>query len=230
MKKKNLNIIIVLCATLLICVAMLCACNDTKKFSDEIFITDFSETKEITIEVDVKNHSILPDFSRVFEYKKDINKLYEEIVSSPKNRNVRLENGVIIVDKYYSCRYYSCIIYKDAGDNNKYIVHSMAYSLGEWADNKAIFFPAYTLDKEISSSDDANTVYNCKMGINELKNYYTERGYLATITDNVLRVVTIQRYPTKFEGYYGDKALAWSVVYVSENQIKFADIGDEFEI
>lgn len=215
-----------------ICILILPACDDTISHSDKIFITDFSETQEISVEVSVKNHTDFPSVKNYFEYKEDINSLYEKISSKPKNGNARLIDNTIIIDKNKEDgRCYSCIIYK--WKDNTYIVHSMTYSLGELANNLAIFFPSYTLDKQISNTDDKNTTYHCTFDINALKEYYNAHGYYTEIRDNELRVVCLLRYPNKHSNYHTDgnnKALSWSIVYKDDNTISFSNVVDCYQL
>lgn len=230
MMKKFYSIIAVI-LLLAICILVLVACNDTISHSNKIFVTDFSETQEISVEVNVKNHTDFPNVKNYFEYKKDIDSLYEKISSKPKNGDVRLVDNTIIIDKHKDGRCYSCIIYKY--DDNRYIVHSMTYTLGEWANNLAIFFPSYTLDKQISKTDDENTLYHCSLDINALKEYYSEHGYYTEIKDNELRVICLLRYPDKHSNYYtegSDKALSWSIVYKDDNTIGFSNVVDDYQL
>lgn len=225
--------IIYLCSVVLLCLCATAflACDSTISTSDKIFIDDFSETYTISVKAKVKKHSTLPNASRSFEYGKGLDKLYESIISTPPyNQFVHKENDMIFVDLVSNTRIYSCIIYP--GENkNQYIVHSMTYALGKWANYQSIFFPAYSLNREISSQDDANTSYTCAFSIEDLKQYYTERGYLAEIQDNKLRIVCLLSYPNTFsENASSRKAVSWSIVYESENCIRFADVSNEYPI
>ena len=204
----------------------LMACNDTKAYSNEIFIEDFSETYTISVKAKVRNHSILPEGSRTFEYSKGFDKLYEVIKSESLNGSALKDGDIIFIDQSVNGRTYSCIIYP-TGEKNKYVVHSMTYRLGEWANRMQIFFPAYLLDKEISYNDSESTTYQCEYNIQALSGYYTQRGYYTTITDNVLHVVCLLRYPSTFSNGL-EKAISWSIVYENENTIRFADISNEY--
>lgn len=225
--------IIYLCTIVLLCLCATAflACDNTISTSDKIFIDDFSETYTISVKAKVKNHSTLPNASRSFEYGKGLDALYESIISTPPySQFVRKENDMIFVDLASNTRIYSCIIYP--GENkNQYIVHSMTYALGKWANNQSIFFPAYSLDREISSQDDADTKYNCAFSIEELKRYYTERGYLAEIQDNKLCIVCLLSYPYTFsKNPDRRKAVSWSIVYESKNCIRFTDVSNDYPI
>ena len=203
----------------------LMACNDTKAYSNEIFIEDFSETYTISVKAKVRNHSILPEGSRTFEYSKGFDKLYEAINNAPQNGSALKYGDIIFIDQHFNGRTYSCIIYP-TGEKNKYVVHSMTYKLGEWANRMKIFFPAYLLDKEISYYDSESTTYQCEYNIQALRGYYIQRGYYATINDNILHVICLLRYPSTFEV---EKAISWSIVYENENTIRFADISNEYK-
>lgn len=48
-----------------------------------------------------------------------------------------------------------------------------------------------------------------------------------------MKVVCMLRYPNSSfgdESNYGYKAIAWSVVYENENDIRFSDISDDYNI
>ncbi len=215
-----------------VCATILWGCNDTISYSKTIFIDDFSDTYTISIPVKVKNHSVLPEPKRVFEYSKGYDKLYEAISASSYASSVYKSGDKIIIDiRGVAGRMYSCMIYQ-AGEKNKYIVDSMTYVL-EWANNRSIFFPSYLLNKGIAPSDAEGTIYRCEFDIEALKNYYVERGYYAQIDGNTLKVVCMLRYPNSSfgdESNYGYKAIAWSVVYENENDIRFSDISDDYNI
>ena len=163
------------------------ACNDTLSNSKEIFVYDFSETYKISIKVAVKNHTYFPSEYNRFEFSKGIDKLYEKI--SETTSTARRQGDVIIIDRFADCRKYSCIIYPLS--EGSFAIHPMCYTLGEWADNQAIFFPSFTLDKEIKSTDGENETYECSYNIENLQAYYNERGYKADIDGNVLKVVCL---------------------------------------
>ena len=230
---NQLKLAIGVLAIVCYCSIALMACNDALSNSDKIYINDFSDTYTISVKAKVKNHSTLPGATRTFEYGKGLDKLYESIVATPPYDGwVRLENNIIFVDIVEQWgRIYSCIIYPSQ-EKNTYMVDSMTYVLGNWADNRSIFFPAYTLDKKISFNDDEGTTYQCSLSIEELKTYYTQRGYWAEINDNELRVVCLLRYPSVFEGKagaFGRKAISWSIIYDDDRTIRFADICDRYE-
>lgn len=224
---------IYLCSFVMLCLCMatFLACDNTISTSDQIFIDDFSETYTISIKAKVRNHSTLPNASRSFEYSKGLDKLYESIIDAPPySQFVRKENNMIFVDFRSDKRIYSCIIYPGAS-KNQYIVHSMTYALGEWANYQSIFFPAYSLNREISTQDDASTSYTCSFSIEELQRYYTERGYLAEIQDNKLCVVCLLTYPYTFaENADNRKAVSWSIVYEEEYLIRFADVSNDYPL
>lgn len=229
-KRFAIKVLYCICVIFIVCFCLITAtaCNNKIRFSKEIFITDFSETYRISIKVSVKNHLNLPEPALSFEYGKGMDKLLEDINDSPSGCSARKDNNVILVDCYDNDRIYSCIIYP-SGVKNEYIIHSLSYNLGEWAENRAIFFPAYTLDREINGLNDAEaTTYDCSMNIDDLKNYYTQRGYYAEISDNALRVVCLIRYPSAFE--YQDKAISWTVVYEDTNTIRFKDVTNEYKL
>ncbi len=235
---KSINIIkkafVYLCSivVLCLCATAFIACDSSILRSDKIFIDDFSETYIISVKAKVKHHSTLPDASRAFEYSKGLDKLYESIIDTPPyNRCVRKENDMLFVDFASGTRIYSCIIYPGA-NKNQYVVHSMTYALGQWAIHQPIFFPAYSLNREISTQDDVNTTYSCSFSIEELKQYYTERGYLAEIQDNKLQVVCLLSYPRDLSetSHIANKAVSWSIVYESENLIRFADVSNDYPI
>ncbi|MCM1306644.1 MAG: hypothetical protein NC037_03040 [Bacteroides sp.] len=232
MKNASHKVILAMLVMIFICssVMILSACNDTRTFSNEIFINDFSETYTISIPVKVKHHSILPDSGRSFEYSKGFDKLYNEISKSTLIGDTYKVNDNIVVDVLAYDRKYSCIIYP-LGEKNKYMVHSMSYMLGEWAGYKEIFFPSYKLDREISSSDSESATYQCSYTIAALASYYKERGYYSAVSENVLHVVCLLKYPSVFIGgddNYG-KAISWSIVYDSEHTIRFADVANRYE-
>ena len=219
---------IIAIAVVCICAFTFVACNDTRNFSKEIFVRDFSDTYTISLNVNVRHHTYWPNSYNVFEYKKGIDNLYDEIWNECHVAYMR--NDTIVVDVSDGNRYYSCMIYP-SGEKNKYIIHSMTYTLGEWADNQAIFFPGYWLDKEISSNDGADTVYQCAYKIEALASYYRERGYYAEIEGNTLKVVCLLKYPSVFPGEvgeYGHRAISWSVVFESENTVRFADVSSDY--
>ena len=213
--------IVVICA----CAGAFVACNDTRNFSKEIFVRDFSDTYTISVKVNVQKHTYYPNDYNTFEYKKGIDSLREEI-----GYLAYMKDDFIIINAEDNGRKYSCIIYR-SGEANKYIVHSMAYVLGDWAEHQAIFFPRYCLDREISPNDGADTVYQCDYKINTLAAYYRERGYYAKIVGNTLKVVCLLKYPSVFSGTvgdYGHRAISWSVVYENENSVRFADVSSDY--
>ena len=232
MRLKGVKTMILLAVICCVCATILWGCNDTISYSKTIFIDDFSDTYTISIPVKVKNHSVLPEPKRVFEYSKGYDKLYETISASSYASSVYKSGDKIIIDiRGVAGRMYSCMIYQ-AGEKNKYIVDSMTYVL-EWANNRSIFFPSYLLNKGIAPSDAEGTIYRCEFDIEALKNYYVERGYYAQIDGNTLKVVCMLRYPNSSfgdESNYGYKAIAWSVVYENENDIRFSDISDDYNI
>jgi len=232
--KRAFSKIAALCvsiALICICIMTLFACNDTKHLSKEISIRDFSDTHTISVKVSVRNHTCAPNAFQTFEYGKGFDKLYEAIKEDSVYRNsVQKDNGIIVIDFADNVRTYSCIIYP-SGQADKYVIHSMTYTLGKWADYQAIFFPSYLLDKEISPDDGAETTYRCAYKIDALAGYYKTRGYYAEISDNKLKVVCMLRYPTTFKGQdgeYGRKAVAWTVVYENDTLIRFADVSNSY--
>ena len=238
MKNKRLisRVLLLVCSLILVCFSgfTLLACNDTRANSTEIFIDDFSGTYTISVKAKVKNHSTLPNATRSFEYGKGIEKLYECIIATPPyNQYVRIENNIIFIDLVGTGnRTYSCIIYPSK-EKNTYIIDSMTYTLGEWAKHQAIFFPAFTLNKEINPYDNADTKYQCTYNINDLKTYYHERGYYTEIEDNKLKVICLLRYPSVFEGNdgeFGRKAISWSIIYENENTIRFSDAANQYVV
>ena len=221
---KTVSMIIAM-AVIFACASVFVGCNDTRNFSKEIFVRDFSDTYTISLKVNVRKHTYFPNAFNTFEYKKGIGSLYDEIGWVAYRKD-----NTIVVDVSDGDRLYSCMIYP-SGVSNEYIVHSMTYTLGEWADYQAIFFPRYWLDREISSDDGADTVYQCSSKINVLQSYYRERGYYAQIDGNTLKVVCMLKYPSVFigeVGEYGHRAISWSVVYESENTVRFADVSNEY--
>lgn len=209
------------------------ACNDTHAFSKYIFVRDFSETYTVSVKVNVKNHTEIWDRGYdYFEYNKGVDALYAKIMDTPPNNAYVTRKGdLFFVDEQANGRIYSCIIYPSE-EKNTFLVHSMTYTLGEWANNMAIFFPAYTLDKPIDCKDSADTVYKCSLKIDALAQYYEERGYMTSTNSNVLKIVCMLRYPSKFPGElgsFGHKAVSWSIIYESESSIRFADVSDGYE-
>lgn len=234
MKKTQKSIICLLCIFVIMCInaTALSACNDTVAISNKIYIDDFSGTYTISVKAKVKNHSTLPNAERTFEYNKSIDELYATIIGNPPyNQFVHKKNDIIFVDIISACdRVYSCIIYKSEGSNT-FTVHSLTYTLGGWANHQAIFFPAYSLNKEISPYDTADTVYQCSYDIETLKEYYIQRGYYAEIQNDTLKVVCLLIYPSVFkgeEGQFGRKAISWSIVYEDKNTIRFADVSNQY--
>ena len=221
---KSISMIIAF-AVVCLCASVFVACNDTRNFSKEIFVRDFSDTYTISVPVNVRKHTYFPNNYNTFEYKKGIESLYKEI-----GYMAYMKDDIIVVNAEDNGRKYSCIIYQSA-ESNKYVVHSMTYVLGEWAEHQAIFFPSFWLDKEISPDDSANTVYQCTGKIDLLASYYRERGYYAQIDGNTLKVVCLLKYPSVFSGTvgeYGHRAISWSVVYEDENAVRFADVSNEY--
>jgi len=236
MRNKRLlgKALLLVCTFAIVCLSgiSLLACNDVKSTSKEIFIDDFSGTYTISVKAKVKNHSILPNAFRTFEYAYGIDKLYDTIIKAPHySQFVHIDNDIIFVDLVDSGnRTYSCIIYP-SDKKNTFIVHSMTYTLGQWANHQSLFFPAYTLDKDINPSDSETTTYICEYDIETLKEYYIKRGYYAEIKNNTLYVICLLRYPSVFEGEegeYGRKAISWSVIYESDNSIRFADVENKY--
>lgn len=216
-----ISAVAVICA----CAAVFVACNDTRNFSKEIFVRDFSDTYTISVKVNVRKHTYFPNDYNTFEYKKGIKSLYNEI-----GYTAYMRDDIIVINAEDNGRKYSCIIYQ-SGEPNKYVVHSMTYALGEWAEHQAIFFPSFWLDEEISPNDGADTVYQCACKIDMLASYYRERGYYAEIDGNTLKVVCLLKYPSVFNGTvgeYGHRAISWSVVYEDENSVRFADVSGDY--
>ena len=62
------------------CIALFTACNDTRRYSNEIFITDFSGTFRLSLDVKVQKHTFFPREYNSFVYKKGLDALYNELV------------------------------------------------------------------------------------------------------------------------------------------------------
>ena len=216
------------------CIALFTACNDTRRYSNEIFITDFSGTFRLSLDVKVQKHTFFPSEYNSFVYKKGLDALYNELSSSPLyGQAVSRRGDALIIDYHANNRIYSFIIYSDKNyDENGFDIHSMSYALGEWSGYKSVFFPAYLLDKKIDSDTNTpDTTYNCEYTITQLQTYYKERGYLAKIAGNELKVTCLLSYPKINDfGSPCGKAVEWSILYEAENVLRFVEVSSEYAI
>ncbi|UKI13652.1 MAG: hypothetical protein L6V85_05330 [Clostridiales bacterium] len=158
--------------------------------------------------LDVKNHSRLAptDGKQSFCYKGDLKTLCDDINDRNNMQSVIVNDRIVIdVKKKPSSLTFSFVIYKDNDErvkvpknHTRYVIDSMGCRLKsrEATRIKRVFFPEHLLSSRIDSSKDiADVTYMCSLTIEELKEYYKQRGYKTEISDNVLSVTSLRTYP-----------------------------------
>ena len=78
-----------------------------------------------------------------------------------------------------------------------------------------------------SSKDIADVTYMCSLTIEELKEYFKQRGYKTEISDNVLSVTSLRTYPEKTPGEF--TALGVKIKYLNEKELQFVGFIEEYD-
>ena len=129
---------------------------------------------------------------------------------------------------------FSFVIYKENDERVKvpknytrYVIDSMGCRLKSGETSKEVFFPEHLLSSRIDSSKDiADVTYMCSLTIEELKEYYKQRGYKTEISDNVLSVTSLKTYPEKNSS---DKTLGVKIKYLNEKELQFVGFIEEYD-
>ena len=86
------------------------------------------------------------------------------------------------------------------------------------------FIEEYFIYKEKGESQKQCSLYFKK--VEELKEYYKQRGYKTEISDNVLSVTSLRTYPEKSSS---DKTLGVKIKYLNEKELQFVGFIEEYD-
>ncbi len=224
---------------LILSTTLFVACDSTRPFSDEIYLTDFTGTHVFLLDVNVRKHSAWPDVSHSFIYGKDLNTLYEKLKKDPNNGTVSFDydRNFISVTQIDNGKDYSCIIYFD-DEIEKYVIHSMSYAIEKENEYLGIiYFPIYALEGvpvQVSSSTLSEENYPCLWSIERLQEFYKSHGYFAEIGEDgkTLNVIAFHAYPSTSWNVDtinpdGKNTVGWSVIF-DDNRIHFDNLIFEF--
>lgn len=232
MKKRKILIVCFL-ALLIIFPFVFSGCSSK---SNMIYCDDFTTTYRVNLMLDVKNRTRFAptDGKQAFCYKGDLQTLCDDI-NDRNNMQCVIVNDRIVIDvkKLPLSLTFSFVIYKENDERvkvpknySRYVIDSMGYRLKIGEKSMTVFFPEYLLNNKIDSSKDISDVtYMCSFTIEELKEYFKQRGYKTEIDDKVLSVMSLKTYPEKIP----EKALGVKIKYLNERELQFIDFIDEYD-
>lgn len=233
MKKRKILIVCFL-ALLIIFPFVFSGCSSK---SNMIYCDDFTTTYRVNLMLDVKNRTRFAptDGKQAFCYKGDLQTLCDDI-NDRNNMQFVIVNDRIVIDvkKLPLSLTFSFVIYKENDERVKvpknytrYVIDSMGCRLKSGETSKEVFFPEHLLSSMIDSSKDiADVTYMCSLTIEELKEYYKQRGYKTEISDNVLSVTSLKTYPEKNSS---DKTLGVKIKYLNEKELQFVGFIEEYD-
>ena len=172
---------------------------------------------------------------QAFCYKGDLQTLCDDINDRNHMQSVIVNDRIVIdVKKLPLSLMFSFVIYKENDERVKvpknytrYVIDSMGCRLKSGETSKEVFFPEHLLSSRIDSSKDiADVTYMCSLTIEELKEYYKQRGYKTEISDNVLSVTSLKTYPEKNSS---DKTLGVKIKYLNEKELQFVGFIEEYD-
>ena len=230
--KKNKYLIVCFLALMIIFPFVFSGCNPKSK---NIYCDDYTTTYRVNLSLNVKNRTKLApsDGKQAFCYKGDLKTLCDDI-NEKNNLNSVIVNDRIVIDVKTLAATCSFVIYKDNDESAKvpknysrYVIDSMGCRLKSGETSKEVFFPEHLLSGKIDSSKDiADVTYMCSLTIEELKEYYKQRGYKTEISDNVLSVTSLKTYPEKNSS---DKTLGVKIKYLNEKELQFVGFIEEYD-
>ena len=231
MKKRKILIVCFL-ALLIIFPFVFSGCSSK---SNMIYCDDFTTTYKVNLMLNVKNRTRFAptDGKQAFCYKGDLQTLCDD----RNNMQFVIVNDRIVIDvkKLPLSLMFSFVIYKENDERVKvpknytrYVIDSMGCRLKSGETSKEVFFPEHLLSSRIDSSKDiADITYMCSLTIEELKEYYKQRGYKTEISDNVLSVTSLRTYPEKNPGEF--TALGVKIKYLNEKELQFVGFIEEYD-
>ena len=234
MKKRKILIVCFL-ALLIIFPFVFSGCSSK---SNMIYCDDFTTTYRVNLMLDVKNRTRFAptDGKQAFCYKGDLKTLCDDLNDRNNMESVIVNDRIVIdVKKLPSSLTFSFVIYKENDETVKvpknytrYVIDSMGCRLKsrEATRIKRVFFPEHLLSGKIDSSKDiADVTYMCSLTIEELKEYYKQRGYKTEISDNVLSVTSLRTYPEIRD----DRTLGVKIKYLNEKELQFVGFIEEYD-
>lgn len=231
--KKRKYLIVCFLALLIIFPFVFSGCSSK---SNMIYCDDFTTTYKVNLMLDVKNRTRFAptDGKQAFCYKGDLQTLCDDLNDRNNMQSVIVNDRIIIdVKKKPSSLTFSFVIYKENDETVKvpknytrYVIDSMGCRLKSGETSKEVFFPEHLLNSKIDSSKDiADVTYTCSLTIEELKEYYKQRGYKTEISDNVLSVTSLRTYPE----IPGDRTLGVKIKYLNEKELQFVGFIEEYD-
>ena len=229
--KKKICIVVALVLVVVACFALLCGCDGSSRFVKYVGCSDFTMQQGVNVTMSrrmPKTAAWMWDKESI-KYNGSLEELYD-LMQVEDGYTKTLYDDYILIETskdglLYTWGIFGVSIFGDdyEGEFN-YVLTNLGCDITSngWS---MFFFPIYTMERPLLWWKEGRS-YKCNITMDELVEFYSQHGYTAEVSGNVLKVSTpLRKYST------GDEYRElWDIIFDGDGTVSVANCLTEHTI